>query len=159
MPVRIRSLRPDEWRTYRAVRLAALRDAPEAFGGTYADSLALPERDWRERCDQPAWFALDGGEAVGMVRTWRHPDKELPELISMWVGPGGRGRGVGDLLVQAVADWARQSGAELLRLAVVPGNGPATGLYRRNGFELTEELGNALPDDQHEQIMVKRLSD
>lgn len=78
-------------------------------------------------------------------------------MISLWVGPSGRGQGIGDLLVREVARWARRTGAELLRLAVVPGNGAAIGLYRRNGFEPTEEIGNELPDGRHELVLAKRL--
>jgi GNAT superfamily N-acetyltransferase len=42
----------------------------------------------------------------------------IPELISMWVSPAGRGKGIGDRLVQAVAQWARLQGAAALRLGV-----------------------------------------
>ena len=156
MPVRIRSLQPDEWRTYRAVRLAALRDVPEAFGGTYADSLALTEREWRERCEQPAWFALDGAEAVGMVRTWRHPDKELPELISMWVAPVARGTSVAADLVTAVLDRTRAEGDAGVYLRVTTANDRARALYRRLGF-VPNGITDTLPDGRPELEMEHRF--
>jgi ribosomal protein S18 acetylase RimI-like enzyme len=79
------------------------------------------------------------------------------ELISMWVSPAARGRGVGDRLVLSVARWARQAGSEVLRLAVAPGNENAAELYRRNGFQLTGELGDPMPDGRRERIMAKDL--
>jgi ribosomal protein S18 acetylase RimI-like enzyme len=73
--------------------------------------------------------------------------------------PGRASHGVGDHLVQAVARWAGQAGAGVLRLAVVPGNENAAALYRRNGFHLTGELGDLMPDGVHrEHIMAKDLS-
>jgi GNAT superfamily N-acetyltransferase len=60
-----------------------------------------------------------------------------PNLISMWVAPERRGRGVGRSLVEAVIDWARSAGHEQLRLDVVRGRDSATRLYGRLGFRPT----------------------
>ena len=57
-----------------------------------------------------------------------------------------------------MARWARQAGSEVLRLAVAPGNENAAELYRRNGFQLTGELGDPMPDGRREHIMAKDLS-
>jgi ribosomal protein S18 acetylase RimI-like enzyme len=77
----------------------------------------------------------------------------------MWVSPAARGQGAGDHLVQAVARWARRAGSQALRLAVAPGNENAAALYRRNGFRLTGEFGDLMPDGvSREHIMAKDLS-
>ena len=44
MDVTIRRVRADEAMALKAVRLAALADAPTAFGSTYADEARRPER-------------------------------------------------------------------------------------------------------------------
>ena len=78
-----------------------------------------------------------GGVGVGMVSAgepWEAGDDCEVELASMWVAPGGRGRGVGDALVGAVLDWARLQGFGRLVLWVRQGNGRAVALYERNGF-------------------------
>ena len=134
MPIEIRSLQPEEWSTYRAVRLAALKDSPDAFGGSYDKSAAYPEALWREWCGQPSWFAFDGTAPVGMVRVFAAPAEELPELVSMWVAPDVRGRTVATDLVATVIDWARTSGAMGVRLFVVDGNARAQRFYERMGF-------------------------
>jgi ribosomal protein S18 acetylase RimI-like enzyme len=61
-----------------------------------------------------------------------------------------------ELRVLTPGDWRawRQ-----LRLAVVPGNENAAALYRRNGFRLTGELGDLMPDGvSREHITAKDLS-
>lgn len=70
------------------------------------------------------------GQAVGMASGVPTEHDGIVELISMYVAPMGRGRGVGDHLVRAVEQWARQVGARTLRLAVVEATGtpgPSTG--------------------------------
>src|SRR5689334_8540695 len=72
--VDVEPLRPDDWKTTRDLRLRALLDAPEAFGGTYADSAARDEASWRAwpRNGQP-FAAYRDGEPVGMVCAWLDP--------------------------------------------------------------------------------------
>jgi ribosomal protein S18 acetylase RimI-like enzyme len=80
------------------------------------------------------------------------------ELISMWVSPTARGRGVGDRLIQEVENWSRQGQAKVLRLSVMRGNKAAERLYRRCGFVGTGVLGDVMPDGVgHEAIMEKTL--
>jgi len=158
----LRVLTPDDWCAWRQLRLAALAEAPYAFGSRLADWQGDGDREerWRARLSIPGSFnviAVLDGEPAGMASGV--PAAGAAELISMWVSPAARGRGVGDHLVQAVARWARRVGSEALRLAVVPGNENATALYRRNGFRLTGELGDLMPDGvSREHIMAKDLA-
>lgn len=146
----IRSLAGAEWSTYRAVRLAALRDAPAAFGGTYEHSAAHPEQTWRDWCDQPSWFAFVDGEPIGMVRVATGAAE--PELISMWVAPQARGTGAAAELVGAVLTWARRHDHPTVRLHVIATNGRAHRLYTRMGFQDTG-VREVLPDGRTELEM------
>ncbi|MDQ0851335.1 GNAT superfamily N-acetyltransferase [Arthrobacter sp. B3I9] len=56
------------------------------------------------------------------------------ELISMWVSPAVRGRGVAAALITAVAHWAASTGASMLALSVMPDNVAARRTNERNGF-------------------------
>jgi ribosomal protein S18 acetylase RimI-like enzyme len=56
------------------------------------------------------------------------------DLISMWVHPEHRGRGIGARLLHAVVEWAAGDGAREVSLWVADGNETAAGLYRRAGF-------------------------
>jgi [ribosomal protein S18]-alanine N-acetyltransferase len=59
----------------------------------------------------------------------------------MWVDPNARRGGVGHALLEAVAGWARDAGAQRLRLALAQDTGsePAAALYRTRGFAETGE--------------------
>lgn len=146
-----RALTSEEWRTWRELRLAALRDAPEAFDATLADWQGAGDTELRWRLRLEAVSAnvvadLDGHDA-GMVSATAPDSDGAVELISMWVAPFARGQGVGDSLVQAVLQWASAAGAIRLRLRVAAWNAPAMALYRRNGFVegrvLEEDEGGA----------------
>ena len=166
MPViELRVLTPDDWPAWRELRLAALAEAPQAFGSRLADWQGEGDREqrWRDRLGIPGSFnviALLTGQPAGMASGVPAEDSGgAAELISMWVSPAARGRGVGDRLVRAVEDWARQAGAGVLKLAVTEGNDNAIALYRRCGFDDTGELGDLMPDGvRREHVMAKSLT-
>lgn len=57
------------------------------------------------------------------------------ELISLWVSPSARGRGIGDEAIRQVVAWARREHpASGVELAVKSHNEHAIELYRRHGF-------------------------
>jgi ribosomal protein S18 acetylase RimI-like enzyme len=131
----LRAVDADQWQEWRAVRLAALSDAPYAFGASFERWSDADEDQWRQRLlSVPLNLIADlGNDPVGMVSATAAADRDV-ELISMWVAPAGRGRGVGDALIQAVVAWARGQPADRVILAVREGNGHAIALYERNGF-------------------------
>ncbi|MBL9103226.1 MAG: GNAT family N-acetyltransferase [Myxococcales bacterium] len=149
--MRIDRLGAHEGERLRAVRLAALADAPDAFGGTLAEAVARPADAWQRHLIELATFvAVDDGLDVGMVRSARHPDEpETGELLSLWVAPGARGRGVGDALIDAVVAWARTEGLSRLVLDVGDHNAAAIGLYARHGFTPTGLTGSLPPPRAH----------
>jgi ribosomal protein S18 acetylase RimI-like enzyme len=61
------------------------------------------------------------------------------ELISMFVRPQARGRGVGEALIDAVTGWAREGDATSVHLWVTETNKHARRLYERCGFSVTAE--------------------
>ncbi|MGW3570735.1 N-acetyltransferase family protein [Streptomyces sp. NPDC000941] len=158
--VHLRVLTKGDWPLWREVRLAALGEAPQAFKARLADWRSGGEERWRERLEMPDAYnivALSGGRTVA-VASGLPGDNGVYELRSVWVSPQARGRGVGGRLIAAVERWALQSGATTLKLAVIPGNESAIALYQRNGFLITEELGDLLADGvTRERVMVKAL--
>ncbi|RMB80389.1 GNAT family N-acetyltransferase [Streptomyces shenzhenensis] len=159
--VSLQNITADDWLLWQEIRVAALTDAPYAFKARLADWHRGGKEQWRAHLAIPGAFnvvARQGGRLpVGMVRGIP-ADSETSELRSLWVSPEARGDGVGDRLIEAVTTWALRSGSTTLKLAVIPGNESAIALYRRNGFIVTEELGDLLPDGvTREQVMAKRL--
>lgn len=161
--IELRVLTPADWGIWRRLRLAALAEAPYAFGSRLADWQGEGDREerWRARLQTPGSYhvvAVLEGEPVGMASGMPTDEHGVLELISMWVSPAARGRGVGDLLVAAVQRWARHAGGRALRLAVAQDNQLAVALYRRHGFVHTGEYG-LMPDGvRTEYVMAKGLS-
>jgi GNAT superfamily N-acetyltransferase len=135
----------------RSIRLRALLDAPDAFGSTYEESVARPVERWSEQLrDLPTFVAVDDDIDVGIVRCARDKaDTETAWLISMWVAPEARRRGVGAILVDAVINWARANRVSRLLLEVADGNAPAIALYARKGFTPNGEVSTLPPPRDH----------
>jgi ribosomal protein S18 acetylase RimI-like enzyme len=150
--------RADSWVLWRAARLAALADAPDAFPGASAEWADGGETHWRERLIDPMALkivAVRYKVAVGLVRgvvedgcAWLH---------SLWVSPQVRGQGLGNRLVAAVEEWAVRQGATSIRLEVVPGNAPAVALYRRHGYVDTGDRSEPLAGGDRQLVMEKPL--
>jgi GNAT superfamily N-acetyltransferase len=163
MSISVRRLGPDDWQTWRDTRLAALAEAPHAFASSLAKEEGYDEARWRD------WLRPDRGmkavaeaptAAVGLIGAWLPEDRHgAVELYSMWVRPSWRGRGVGDLLIAEVLDWARERHHERVDLWVVDGNYVAERLYLRHGFRLTEEYQpHPLEPDARERAMTRDLT-
>ena len=79
------------------------------------------------------FFVLEGREAQGTCAVLRHSADEC-EIAKMAVAPAARGRGYGDLLMEASLAFAREIHS---RRVVIVSNTvlhPAIRLYRKHGF-------------------------
>jgi ribosomal protein S18 acetylase RimI-like enzyme len=137
--VDIRRVTPAEWQTLRRVRLAAMEDAPYAFGSTYERETAFTEQEWLGRIKRSAYFvarAVD--DPIGLVGAFSPTDRpDAREIVSMWVEPDSRGGKLADQLLSTAMGWARDDGAGAVSLWVAEGNERARRFYVRYGFEPT----------------------
>jgi GNAT superfamily N-acetyltransferase len=147
MGISVRRLTSDDWRTLRAVRLAALADAPYAYGSTLVQEQAFTEQVWRDRLDKAGtlWaVAFLDEEPVGMIGAFPTVTTTVTTtvdtvvttvmLVAMWAHPDHRGRGIGDVLVTDVVRWAAETGWSRVVLRVADGNVAARRLFLRHGF-------------------------
>jgi len=133
----IRQLTPGDAALYRSIRLAGLKESPEAFGSTFKAEFTKPLAWFFDRLSSSEVFgAFHDAEIVGVAGlAVRHGEKEAHKglLWGMYVRPGVRGLGVARRLVEAVIAHARPR-VELIQLSVVVGNEQARRLYARLGF-------------------------
>lgn len=157
--IRLQELSPDDWKLWRELRLAALTEAPYAFNSNIADWEAAPEQRWRQRLSTPATYhvaAILGDTPVGVAAGFPTDEANVAKLMSIWVAPSARGRGVADELITAVGDWARTTGASILELHVLVGNGSAHELYLRNGFVDFHEADDTRPNDSKPEVVMRK---
>ena len=143
-PLAIRAVRADEWRRWRETRLRMLRDDADFFSTRYDDMVREPDRTWRDWVadaaagDQKALFVAEENDRwLGVVGAFARVNPLEVQLISMWVDPVARGRGVARDLIRAVAGWTAGRGSTTVVLFVQEANEPAQHLYARAGFRPT----------------------
>ena len=147
----VRQIQPGDWPALRSIRLAALREAPQAFSGTLADAESESDASWQGRAERGVEgevsycaIALCDDEPIGMAVGL--PDERnaaLAYLAGMWVAPGHRRTGVGTSLVNEVAAWAGAQGRTTLYAGVLAGNSGASSFYCKIGFVVHD---GAVPD-------------
>ncbi len=104
------------------------------------------EHDLRHCCNREelpmAWVAIAGDAVCGTaalkhesVTTHRHL---TPWLAALLVAPAFRRRGVGEQLIAAVEDRARQLGFDCLYVGTGEGSGTPESVLRKRGWELVE---------------------
>jgi GNAT superfamily N-acetyltransferase len=156
----VREVTPEQWATLRDVRLAALLDAPSAFASTYAREAPFTEEQWRGRIAARVmnFFAfadeVADGQPAGLAAVFEADGPA--ELVSMWVRPAARGRGVGEALISAAADWARARDHDALYLWVAQVNPAARRLYERCGFTPTGDEQPFPNDPSRLEIRMRR---
>ena len=133
----IRQLTPGDAALYRSIRLAGLKESPEAFGSTFEAEFTRPLAWFFNRLSSSEVFgAFLDAEILGVAGlAVRQGEKEAHKglLWGMYVRPRARGTGVARRLVEAVIAHAGPR-VELIQLSVVVGNEPARRLYASLGF-------------------------
>ena len=150
-------LTPDDATRFKALRLAALEESPDAFGSVLQDAIGRADAVWAEQVrGMPTFAAVSEGQDVGVART-SLVEPARAQLFSMWVHPAARGKGAGRALVRAVIEWSAAHGARQLTLEVEAGNQPAIALYRALGFVATGHTAPFPAPRQHLTEMQMRL--
>ncbi len=155
---------------FRTLRLAALANAPTAFGSDYGDHVELSLAHFADRIllrdDNFVLAAELNGELIGMAGFAREAGtkrKHMGVIWGMYVQPTHRGQRIGRSLLEGVLDAARSlPGLHFVELSVTVGNTAAEALYRSCGFETYGVEPNALKigdryyDEANMQLDLRR---
>lgn len=161
--ISVRPAEPNEWRTYRDVRLRALLDAPNAFGSTYEAEAGRTDELWAARIavatasgQDCVLFARNRENVCGLVWCKLSADESMvANVFQMWVDPAARGVGAGRALLEEAIDWAKRMGARRVCLGVTAAETPAMRLYVMRGFR---PVGGLKPLRENSSLMVQRMS-
>jgi len=155
--ISVRRVLLSEAQRVRSIRLEALRDpvAGIAFIETLADAESRPTAFWQERAagaalsEAAAQFVAEAGrDWVGTVTVLipepgaldyfgRPAVSGRADVVSVYIRPSHRGRGILDALMTAAADWSRSKDQTELALDVHADNPRAQAAYARAGFVAT----------------------
>ena len=138
--IEIRPLTEVDADAFRALRLAALRDTPEAFGSSYQEEVDQPHEFFVARAAPPEPSATFGAFAdtrlvgmAGLSVSNRLKEKHKAYMWGVFVLADFRGRGVGRELVQQVIDKAAGN-VRVLQCSVVTAQEATRRMYRAMGF-------------------------
>jgi ribosomal protein S18 acetylase RimI-like enzyme len=145
----LRALAPDDWETFRDIRLRSLADSPDAFGSTWERERAFTEAEWRRRLGVPV-YVVEDPRPVAIGGTF---DQEgVPHVWGMWTDPAHRGRGHARRILDALIPPGTPA-----QLDVNVTNDGARTAYQRYGFVGTGHLEPLRPgSDQRIELMVLR---
>jgi len=144
------------------IRRATLTDLPAllALERSAFTTDHLSPRQYRQHLASPKAIVLVAVDASGLLGTalvFFRRESDLARLYSIAVAHGARGRGVGEALLTAVEQAARQRGARRMRLEVHQGNAAAMRLYERRGYTRFAERPGYYEDGGHAWRYQKEL--
>ncbi len=138
--IEIRPLTEVDADAFRALRLAALQDTPEAFGSSYQEEADRPREFFVARAAPPEPSVTFGAFAdtrlvgmAGLSVSNRLKERHKAYMWGVFVLADFRGRGVGRKLVQRVIDRAAGN-VRVLQCSVVTAQEATRRMYRAMGF-------------------------
>lgn len=153
-------LTPAEAPAWRAIRLEALTEAPDAFGSRLSDWENRPLDSFAARLAATPTYAAGEERQFPLAVAGLDPDPDDARriwLVSVYARPAARGSGYAPALLQHLLEKARAMGKAELALHVGTANQPAQRLYRRLGFAFTAAPPLINPNGVPEAEMVLAL--
>lgn len=166
--ITVRFIRESDLAAFKALRLEALRDHPEAFGSDHDESSREPDLMWVDRVknaigspDGCIVVAEAGGQLAGMAGVFRNNRVKVRHSGTIWgvyVRPQFRGSKLTERMISEALGWCRANQIRIARLTVVTCNGPAIRTYLRCGFTIygvsPEEI--RIGDVYHDEMLMWR---
>lgn len=166
--ITLRAAREGDLEAFRELRLEALQENPASFGSDYTVSKAQPKEFWTGRLylgsnDGKVFFTTHKDEPVGMCGIMLGTSPKTRHNGTIWgvyIKRDWQGQHIARELIDLCANWAREHGVKLLKLAVVANNASAIRCYTGIGFSVYGVDPQAICFEgkyYDELLMVKRL--
>ena len=143
MSIEIVTVTVNDFERLRALRLAALKDTPDAFGAKYEDEAEKPISDWQNRLKNTNWcFVVADGVDIGLLAVDRSEKDRNSDcwLSSWWIRDEFRGSGIPKLMLNWLEQLCIEKKWEKIGLGVWPDNLRAISAYKKLGFTEAEKL-------------------
>jgi ribosomal protein S18 acetylase RimI-like enzyme len=165
--IQIGRLPPEKWQAYKALRLRALHDAPQAFSESFEKAQAYPDERWQQRATEGyagkvslMVFASEGEQLVGMMGAFfpQH-DPSVALIVGVYVVPEARGKGISKKLMAALLHELKANPRiSKAALSVNKGQLAAINLYASFGFQVVGEEHVQLGDgNYYDAHLMERL--
>jgi len=151
-------LAPDEWQRLRSIRLEALTDSGQAFGGTYEAESAEDESTWRLKFEKNDFLiaSVNGKDAAMLYIEILNGDFGATCWIGgCWSNPKFRGKGLMRALFTYIdrqdKDWKIQG------LGVFTDNFSAIAAYEKLGFvKMGDDTASTRKPGKFFQRMIRK---
>jgi len=143
MSIEIVTATADHVDRLRALRLAALKDTPDAFGSKYEDEVNKPISEWQGRLKNTHWcFVVSDGVDVGLLAVDKAEKDRNSDcwLSSWWIKDALRGSGIPKLMLTWLEQLCRENNWKKIGLGVWPENIRAITAYEKLGFTRADAL-------------------
>jgi RimJ/RimL family protein N-acetyltransferase len=135
--IQVEELSAEHWFRVKELRLASLRDSPNAFGGNLEAESAQSESEWRAKIENLHYIvtSVDGIDSAIMTVENLKGDFEATAWVGgCWSSPEFRGVGLLRAMFKFVDEHAQEKGWQRQGLGVWEDNYSAIAAYERIGF-------------------------
>lgn len=149
MQITIKNFCEEQWQKYREIRLLAIKTDPLSYTSSYEEEVELSEHEWRSRINAMS-FALVDEQVVALIGLLKNQPlsvKHCAEIVSLWVKPEMRGRGIGKMLLKSIMENASSNGIKKLIVYATASQEHAIATYESAGFIATGILKKQLFKD------------
>ncbi len=154
----VKELTIDDWQDLKDIRLYALQESPNAFGGSYDEAIEFDDDKWRSYFsnDDSAIFALyDGTKIIGVANVRKFDDDaEKAGFYMAFVHPEYRGLGVSKKLYEVRIEWAKKNKIKLIEVNNRESNKAATAMNQSFGFQQVDCFMQDWPDGTKERKLT-----
>lgn len=164
--VQIVRLASKDWKLYKELRLRALKEEPHAFGSSYEENVIKSDVSWAQGLEEASqektqWlvFAKLNNKIVGMIAAHLEKELDTAHIISTYVSPEERGKGIAKKLMNSLLIRLKQNNQiKKIIIDVNPTQSTAFNLYKSSGFKITKKHKYLMGDGkEHELYQLQML--